>query len=63
MLKKYSRPIVLILIFALIFLLNYFTLYTSDDFAYHFFYQGEFPTEQLKNISNLSDLVQSQINH
>lgn len=54
---------ILALVFVGIYLLNHFTLYTSDDYTYHFFYQGEYPTTHLRKITSLLDLVGSQISH
>ena len=54
---------ILILVFIGIFLLNQITLYTSDDYTYHFFFKGEYPIAPLQKIESLSDLVTSQINH
>lgn len=45
------------------FILNYFTLYTSDDFVYHFIYKVPFPNGNEEPVRNLLDLIQSQFNH
>lgn len=50
-------------IFLLIYVLNHFTLYTSDDFVYHFIYKDSMPTGNEQPISNLMDLITSQVNH
>ncbi len=51
-------------IFALlIFHLNRLTLFTSDDYTYHFVYQGYLPTAHPKRINGLFSIVKSQINH
>lgn len=39
--------------------LNDFTGYAADDYLYHFFYRGEWPTRHLSGIHSLSQLVQS----
>ncbi len=47
-----------------VYLLNSLTLYTSDDFIYHFFYRGDLPPSgDLRLIKSIPDLVDSQINH
>lgn len=56
-------PITNATIFMVIFILNRLTLYTSDDYTYHFLYQGYLPTEHPIKISGLGSLIQSQINH
>lgn len=50
-------------IFLLIYVLNHFTLYTSDDFVYHFIYKDSMPTGNEQPISNLMDLITSQVTH
>lgn len=40
---KYTFIFILVAVFFLVFLLNRFTLYTSDDFTYHFLYRQPFP--------------------
>ena len=63
--RKTKLPLFLLIfvVFSGIYLLNHFTLYTSDDYTYHFFYQGEYPTEQLREINSLTDIISSQISH
>lgn len=39
--------------------LNDYTGYSADDYLYHFFFQGEWPTKHLRGIHNLLDLIQS----
>lgn len=52
------------LIFAiLIFHLNRLTLFTSDDFTYHYVYQGYLPTSHPKRIHGILSIIESQINH
>ena len=50
-------------IFLLIYVLNHFTLYTSDDYVYHFIYQDSMPTGNEQPIRNLMDLITSQVTH
>ena len=50
-------------IFLLIYVLNHFTLYTSDDYVYHFIYQDSMPTGNEQPIKNLMDLITSQVTH
>ena len=50
------------LIFAiLIFHLNRLTLFTSDDFTYHYVYQGYLPTSHPKRIHGILSIIESQI--
>lgn len=51
------------LIFAPVFLLNHFTLYTSDDYIYHFVYKGFMPTKHPEPIHGLISILHSQWNH
>lgn len=52
------------LIFAiLIFHLNRLTLFTSDDFTYHYVYQGYLPTSHPKRIHGILSIIEFQINH
>lgn len=51
------------LIFILIYILNHFTLYTSDDFVYRYIYKDSLPTGNEETIKNIFDLVTSQVNH
>ncbi|WP_010622515.1 DUF6056 family protein [Paucilactobacillus suebicus] len=39
--------------------LNDYTGYAADDYLYHFFFRGEWPTKNLSGIHNLGDLLQS----
>lgn len=39
--------------------LDDYTGYSADDYLYHFFFQGEWPTKHLRGIHNLLDLIQS----
>ena len=50
-------------IFILIYILNHFTLYTSDDFRYRYIYKSYRPTGNEETIKNIFDLVTSQVNH
>ena len=60
---KYMFIFILVAVFFLVFLLNRFTLYTSDDFTYHFLYRQPFPDGHEQPIRNIFDLLLSQINH
>lgn len=58
-----SYLLVCSLIFILIYILNHFTLYTSDDFVYRYIYKDSLPTGNEEKIKNIFDLVTSQVNH
>ena len=49
--------------FVLIFIMNQITLYTSDDYTYHFFYESYVPNGNTREIKNIFDLINSQKNH
>lgn len=51
------------LVFIGIFILNYMTIFTSDDLSYHYIYQSFMPTENTARVSSLADVVQSISNH
>lgn len=50
-------------VFVLFKQLNDYTGYAADDYLYHFFFQGEMPSNHLRHIHNLLDLIQSIQNH
>lgn len=59
-------PIVLILscVFIGIFVLNHYTGYTSDDYRYHYYYEGFMPiSDTPREIADPVDLITSQISH
>ena len=49
--------------FVLIYLLNNYTYFTSDDFRYHFIYESYLPIEDNTKISNVFQIIPSMINH
>lgn len=61
--RLYWFIILSMIFFVLIFHLNRLTLFTSDDYAYHYVYQGYLPTTNLKRVEGLKDIIISQINH
>ena len=61
--KKIVYLLVCIVVVTLIYLLNHFTLYTSDDFVYRFIYKEPFPSANEQPVRSLFDLITSQINH
>lgn len=50
-------------VFLLMFVLNTFTPYTSDDYSYHFVYEGSMPTENTRLLSGIWDIPYSMANH
>lgn len=46
-------------VYLLIKQLNDYTGYSADDYLYHFFFLGEWPTAHVRHINNLWDLIQS----
>lgn len=49
--------------FIVIFLLNSRTVYTADDYMYHFFWENPMPTDTTRPMSGISDLPLSLWNH
>ncbi|HFI0695332.1 TPA: DUF6056 family protein [Streptococcus suis] len=60
---KIKRIIVCVILFLAMFLLNRMTLFTSDDFTYHFIYKGYFPTTDVERVNSLFSILTSQVNH
>ncbi len=50
-------------VFILMLVLNLFTPYTSDDYAYHFVYENPLPTENTRLLSGIWDIPYSMANH
>ena len=61
--KEIVYLLVCLVVVTLIYLLNHFTLYTSDDFVYRFIYKEPFPSANEQPVRSLFDLITSQINH
>lgn len=59
----FNYLLICIAIFILIYILNYFTLYTSDDFVYRYIYKDSMPTGNEETVKNIFDLITSQVNH
>ena len=55
--------IIIFFVYTLFKQLNDYTGYSADDYLYHFFFQGEWPTQHLRGIHNPLDLIQSIQNH
>lgn len=51
------------LIFLLFWIMNYLTLYTSDDYAYRFIYESYLPSSNPIKVDGLWDIIRSQIAH
>lgn len=52
-----------ILFFLLIFYLNHLTLYTADDFTYHFVYNSSMPAQNTEPINGFLSIIRSQRHH
>ena len=61
--KEIVYLLVCLVVVTLIYLLNHFTLYTSDDFVYRFIYKEPFPSDNEQPVRSLFDLITSQMNH
>lgn len=61
--KEIVYLLVCLVVVTLIYLLNHFTLYTSDDFVYRFIYKEPFPSANEQPVRSLFDLITSQMNH
>lgn len=55
--------IITIIFFSLFLKLNRLTLFTSDDFTYHYVYKGYMPGRYPERVHGFFSLIQSQINH
>lgn len=60
--KKKILP-VLALVFLGLFLLNTYTIYTSDDISYLYVFEGPLPGPGTERVDSLEDLVESIHNH
>ena len=49
--------------FVILFLLNCKTIYTADDYMYHFFWENPMPTDTTRPMNGISDLPLSLWNH
>ena len=54
--KEIVYLLVCLVVVTLIYLLNHFTLYTSDDFVYRFIYKEPFPSANEQPVRSLFDL-------
>lgn len=66
MLKKHKKLffyLMIVIIFLLMYILNNKTLFVSDDYTYHFIFNGRTPTADTKFITNPIDIIYSMINH
>ena len=54
---------ILLVTFTAIYILNKNTHYVSDDFRYHFMYEGFLPDKTPRRITNLKDIFYSMYNH
>lgn len=55
--------ILIVFVYLLFKQLNDYTGYSADDYLYHFFFQGEWPTAHPRSIHNFLDLLESIQNH
>lgn len=60
-LKK--KTLVILVVFSLMFALNNYTIFTSDDIAYQYVFLDHYPSPETHRVENLSDLIQSIHNH
>lgn len=63
-----NKSIIWFIILSLLFLillfhLNRLTLFTSDDYAYHYIYKGYLPTNDSERVHGFLSIIKSQINH
>lgn len=61
--KKILLILILITIFGLIYILNNKTMLVSDDYPYHFLFEGRTPNNNTRLISNPLEIVTSMKNH
>ncbi|GAA5430007.1 hypothetical protein JCM5805K_0543 [Lactococcus lactis subsp. lactis] len=55
--------LMIISMFVLIFILNYMTHYTSDDYAYRFVFKSHLPGTSPEKINGIFSIIKSQISH
>ena len=60
-LKK--KTLVILLFFSLIFALNNYTIFTSDDIAYQYVFLDHVPSPQTHRVETLADLIESINSH
>lgn len=61
--RTQAAVIVAFLCFAFMLILNIYTPYTSDDYAYHFVYESPLPSETTRLLSGIGDIPYSMANH
>ncbi|MGJ7330316.1 DUF3329 domain-containing protein [Morganella morganii] len=54
--------VIMLSTFILVFLLNFLTMYTSDDYTYRYVYQP-MPSDSMVKIDGFISIIESQINH
>lgn len=60
--KNKADIIICVIAFFVIFVLNFMTGYTSDDYAYSFVFK-QMPVEPIEKIDGISSIIRSQIHH
>lgn len=53
---------IMLFVFAILFVLNYLTWYTSDDYAYRYVFQP-MPSESMERVDGIGSIIRSQIIH
>lgn len=61
--KIISFALILLLTGSMMYILNKYTHFTSDDFRYHYMYESFLPEPNVQRIQSFSDIVKSMYNH
>ena len=54
--------VIITIVFIAVFLLNHYTVFTSDDFSFLYDYKGVLYTEGISKITSLSQVIESMKN-
>lgn len=62
-LRKLEIFFIIAFVFCTVFILNYYTQYTSDDYMYHYFFDYGMPHEETRVLESIWEIPKSMINH
>lgn len=61
--RKLEIFLIIAFVFCTIFVLNYYTQYTSDDYRYHYFFDSYMPSDTTRLLNGIFDIPASMFNH
>ena len=61
--RKLEIFLIIAFVFCTIFVLNYYTQYTSDDYRYHYFFDSCMPSDTTRLLNGIFDIPASMFNH